>query len=148
MAIINNKVKPLKNDRDENIFIGLDLPFRKSNGNEGWFESTKTTFDAVRNNIKSLLLTERGERMMQPSLGLNLKKYLFEPLNEDLRLTIENEILQTFEFWLPFVNVVDLQVVFNDDISDIGRNKIDISLTFNIKQNQDYFDTVSVTIGE
>jgi len=85
---------------------------------------------------------------MQPSLGLNLKKYLFEPLDEDLRLKIESEILQTFDFWLPFVNVIDLQVTFNGDVSDIGRNKIDISLSFNIKQNQDYFDTVSVTIGE
>tara|TARA_R100000315_G_C5208932_1_gene123813 strand:- start:132 stop:578 length:447 start_codon:yes stop_codon:yes gene_type:complete len=148
MAIINNKIKPLKNDRDEKIFIGIDLPFRKSDGNEGWFASTKTTFDAVRNNVKSLLLTERGERIMQPSLGLNLKKYLFEPLDEDLRLKIESEILQTFDFWLPFVNVIDLQVTFNGDVSDIGRNKIDISLSFNIKQNQDYFDTVSVTIGE
>ena len=72
MAIINNKVKPLKNDRDENVFIGIDLPFRKSEGNSGWFESTTTTFKAVRNNIKSLLLTEKGQRIMQPSLGLNL----------------------------------------------------------------------------
>ena len=148
MAIINNKVKPKKDDRDNNVFIGIDLPFRKSDGNEGWFKSTKTTFEAVRNNVKSLLLTERGERMMQPSLGLNLKKYLFEPLNDDLKLTIENEIFETFNFWLPFVNIVDLVIDTSGDVSDIGRNKIDISLKFNIKQNQNYFDTVDVTIGE
>ena len=104
--------------------------------------------EAVRNNVKSLLLTERGERMMQPSLGLNLKKYLFEPLNDDLKLTIENEIFETFNFWLPFVNIVDLVIDTSGDVSDIGRNKIDISLKFNIKQNQNYFDTVDVTIGE
>ena len=27
-------------DRDENIFIGIDLPFRKSNGKEGYFASS------------------------------------------------------------------------------------------------------------
>ena len=48
MAIINNKVKPKKDDRDNNVFIGIDLPFRKSDGNEGWFKSTETTFKAVR----------------------------------------------------------------------------------------------------
>ena len=147
MAIINDKVKQLSNDRDENIFIGLDLPFRKSSGNEGWFKSTKTTFDSVRNNIKSILLTERGERIMQPSLGLNLKKYLFEPITEDIISVIEGEILQTFDFWLPFVNIIDLEINFNENY-DIGRNQINISLKFNIKQNQNYFDTVNVTIGE
>ena len=51
MAIINNKVKKLSNDRDENIFIGIDLPFQKSDSNEGWFKSTKTTFDAVKTKL-------------------------------------------------------------------------------------------------
>ena len=147
MAIINEKVKPLSNDRDENIFIGIDLPFTKSSGNEGWFKSTKTTFNSVRNNIKSILLTERGQRIMQPSLGLNLKKYLFEPITDDIVSTIEGDIFETFDFWLPFVNILDLQITFNENY-DVGRNQINISLKFNIKQNQNYFDTINVTIGE
>jgi len=147
MAIINEKIKPLSNDRDENIFIGIDLPFRKSSGNEGWFESTTQTFNAVRNNIKSILLTERGQRIMQPSLGLNLKKYLFEPINQDTVSKIESDIFETFNFWLPFVNILDLDVSFSENY-DVGRNQINISLKFNIKQNQNYFDTINVTIGE
>ena len=107
MAIINNNVKQKIVDRDENIFIGIDLPFHKSDGYEGWFKSTTTTFEAVKNNIKSLLLTEKGQRIMQPTLGMNLKKYLFEPLTEDTIIAIENDIFQTFEFWLPFVNIMD-----------------------------------------
>lgn len=146
MAIINNKVKKLSNDRDENIFIGIDLPFQKSDSNEGWFKSTKTTFDAVKNNIKLLLLTEKGQRIMQPSLGLNLKKYLFEPITQDIVSNIENEIYNSFSFWLPYVNIMELKIDFNEDY-DIGRNQINISLTFNIKQNQNYFDTINIKIG-
>ena len=145
MAIINKKVKPLANDRDENVYIGIDLPFRKSDGNEGWFASTTTTFKAVRNNVKSLLVTEKGERLMQPSMGLNLKKYLFEQLDDDLIIAIENDIYQTFKFWLPFVNIVDLQITMGGD-NDIGRNQLNISLTFSINQDQNTFDTVNVTI--
>ena len=145
MAIINKKVKPLANDRDENVYIGIDLPFRKSDGNEGWFASTTTTFKAVRNNVKSLLVTEKGERLMQPSMGLNLKKYLFEQLDDDLIISIENDIYQTFKFWLPFVNIVDLQITMGGD-NDIGRNQLNISLTFSINQDQNTFDTVNVTI--
>ena len=147
MAIINKNVKPLKNDRDENIFIGIDLPFTKSEGNDGWFKSTATTFEAVRNNVKSLLLTEKGQRIMQPSLGINLKKYLFEPLDDNILISIENEILNTFKFWLPFVSITNIKVTMGEE-SDIGRNKLDVSVTFNINKSSNYFDTVNVTIGE
>jgi len=72
MAIINNNIKQRVIDRDENIFIGIDLPFRKSEGRDGWFTSTTTTIEAVKNNIKNLLQTQKGERFMQPFLGINL----------------------------------------------------------------------------
>ncbi len=147
MAIINNKVKAFKDDRNENVFIGIDLPFQKSDKNDGWFKSTTTTFEAITNNVKSLLNTQKGERLMQPSLGLNLKKYLFEPLDDNLIIAVENDILNTFEFWLPFVIVKDIQVKQGDD-SDIGRNTLKISVSFTIRKNENYFETVSVTIGE
>ena len=82
---------------------------------------------------------------MQPSMGLNLKKYLFEQLDDDLIIAIENDIYQTFKFWLPFVNIVDLQITMGGD-NDIGRNQLNISLTFSINQDQNTFDTVNVTI--
>ena len=78
-------------------------------------------------------------------MGLNLKKYLFEQLDDDLIIAIENDIYQTFKFWLPFVNIVDLQITMGGD-NDIGRNQLNISLTFSINQDQNTFDTVNVTI--
>ena len=72
MAIRDTTIKPFIQDRDDNIFVGIDYPFHKSNGVEGWFKSTATTIEAVKNNIKLLLQTERGERLMQPNLGVAL----------------------------------------------------------------------------
>ena len=42
-------------------------------GADGWFASTKTTVEAVKHNIKNLLLTQKGERYFQPNLGINLR---------------------------------------------------------------------------
>ena len=145
MAIINNKIKALKNDRDENIFIGMDLPFRKSDGTVGYFESTTTTFTSVRNNIKSLLMTTKGERIMQPSLGLNLRKYLFQQINDDTTILIENDIYDALKFWLPFVEIVDI-IITSAEESDIGRNSFKIDVKFSISRSNNYFDTVNVTI--
>ena len=69
MAIKDLSKKPFVEDRDNNVFIGIDLPFRKSDGVEGWFASTKTTIEAVKNNIKNLLSTHKGERYLQPNIG-------------------------------------------------------------------------------
>ena len=73
MAIKDTSRKPYIEDNDTNIFIGLDLPLRKSEGKEGFFASTKTTLEAVKNNIRNLLQTSEGERIFQPQLGLDLK---------------------------------------------------------------------------
>ena len=72
MAIKDTTKKPYIIDRDDKIFVGIDLPFRKSEGRDGWFTSTTTTIEAVKNNIKNLLQTQKGERFMQPFLGINL----------------------------------------------------------------------------
>ena len=113
MAILDTSKKQLIQDRDENIFIGIDLPFRKSNGKEGWIASTKTTIEAIKNNIRNLLNTHQGERLMQPTLGLNLRNYLFEPFTDDLSLQIQNEISETVGFWLPFVEIRELKILTN-----------------------------------
>ena len=49
----------------KSIFIGIDLPFRKGDA-EGWFASTTTTIESVKNNIRNLLQTNPGEILMQP----------------------------------------------------------------------------------
>ena len=110
MAIKDTTKKPFINDRDENIFIGIDLPIRRGDGVDGYFASTSTTIEAVKNNIRNLLLTEAGERIMQPHFGLSLRSVLFEQMDGDLDLEIQEDILNKLNFWLPFVNVEDIQI--------------------------------------
>jgi|TARA_Y100001938_G_C8020280_1_gene394926 phage baseplate assembly protein W len=147
MAIIDTTKKPYIQDRDEDIFVGIDYPFHKSFGVDGWFKSTETTIEAVKNNIKMLLMTNKGERFMQPNLGLNLRQYMFEQFTDELRITIENEIVDTFKFWLPFVQLRDL-VIKMEETDAIGKNKLKISVLFNIVKDPNTLESVDVTIGE
>jgi|TARA_R100000315_G_C5141750_1_gene81087 phage baseplate assembly protein W len=147
MAIRDTSKKPYIQDRDELVFVGIDYPFHKSDGVEGWFKSTETTIEAVKNNIKLLLLTTRGERLMQPTLGLNLRRFLFEQFTDESRITIENEIVDTFRTFLPFVEIKDL-VIGMDETDAIGKNKLNISVLFNITRDPNTLESVDVTIGE
>jgi len=147
MAIIDTTKKPYIADRDENVFVGIDYPFHKSFGSDGWFASTSTTIKAVKNNIKMLLSTTKGERLMQPDLGLNLRKFLFEQYTDETRVTIENEIVDTFEFWLPFVEIRDL-IISMDKTDSVGKNAMSIFIQFNITKDPNTLKSVQVNISE
>jgi phage baseplate assembly protein W len=145
MPIIDHSKKIFINDRNDNTYIGIDLPFRKSSGQEGYFASTSFTIDAVKNNIRNLLKTKKGERLMQPNLGLNLDKFLFENFTDDTLLAIQNEILNTINTWLPFVEVKDLNVEMAE-LSDLGNNRLNVTVLFNITRDSNTLDSVNVTI--
>ena len=146
MAIKDTTKKPYIVDRDDKIFVGIDLPFRKSEGRDGWFASTTTTIEAVKNNIRNLLQTQQGERLMQPFLGINLRKYLFGQVDEDVIIKIQNDILDSFKLWLPFVEIRDIQVTFKE--LDVGGNTLGLHIIFNIKQDPNTLDSVQVEIGD
>ena len=45
-----------------------------------------TTFDQSRSNLKNLLLTKKGERVLQPNFGSGLQDLLFEPIDDELKI--------------------------------------------------------------
>lgn len=147
MAILDTSKRPFLNDRDELIFIGIDLPFHKSNGTEGWFASTQYTIDAVRQNVKLLLQTRKGERLMQPDLGVDLHKFLFEQITSNTILQIQSEIIDTFATWLPFIEIKDIKIQPGENY-DVGVNSINIYLEFSLDSDPRSLESVQVTIGE
>ena len=147
MAIRNINIKQFVEDRDENVFIGIDLPFRRSDGVEGWFASTSTTIEAVKNNIRNLIQTEKGERLMQPNFGISLKKFQFEQYTNEIRREMENSILDAFQYWLPFVGIQNI-VITTADGEDIDKNRINIKVFFKITKNPTQLESVEVNIGD
>tara|TARA_R110000744_G_C19156493_1_gene539997 strand:- start:214 stop:693 length:480 start_codon:yes stop_codon:yes gene_type:complete len=141
MAIKDISRKPYIEDNDTNIKIGIDLPIRRDPLTGGFFASTSTTIEAVKNNIRNLLNTNKGERFFQPNLGLDLKKYLFSQVTGELQLQIQNDIVSVLESWLPFVEVQDIQLGSNENF-----NILTIKILFNIKQDPNTLDSVDLSI--
>ena len=144
MAIKDTSRKPFIQDNDTNVKVGIDLPIRRDSGLDGFFATTSTTIEAVKNNIRNLLQTEEGERFFQPNLGLGLKRLLFEHITDENLFSVQNAILDKFEFWLPFVEVRDIQVLSRDNTTDIGANEIRVKIDFNIKQDPNTLDSITL----
>jgi phage baseplate assembly protein W len=147
MAIKDTGRKPYIEDNDTNVSIGIDLPIRKSENKDGFFASTKTTIEAVKNNIRNLLQTNQGERLFQPTLGINLRNFLFNQIDDETIFSIQNEILDKLEYWLPFVEVRDIEVKTTDEDSTVNSNTIVLNIIFNIKQDPDTLASVQVDIN-
>ena len=147
MAILDTSKKPFIQDRDNDVFIGINLPFKKSEGSEGYFLSTTTTIEAVKNNVKLLLSTDKGERIFQPNLGIGLRRFLFEPITGETTLAIQNEIVDTFNFWLPFITIKDIQVE-TTSADGTNLNQISINVIFNLDKDPNTLESVQVQIGE
>ena len=131
----------LKIDSEDSKFVGIEIPFSKSDGAEGYFKSNVTTTESVKNNIRCLLNTNKGERLMQPTLGISLDKFLFNQFNDETKTIIRNEIEQTFLFWLPFVSINNL------NIEQHNENQIKINIEFFINDNRNTLDSIDLLIG-
>ena len=140
MAILDRRKDRFVEDQDKRVSVGIEFPFGRVGGGDGYFKSTKTTIDAIKNNIRLLLQTHRGERVFQPNLGMDLRSLIFEPLTEDITIQIENNIVDVFGRWLPFIDLRDIQIERRDDL-----NQVNINIDFNIKRTPNSLESVQVT---
>ena len=145
MPILDRRTNQFIEDQDTRVSVGIDFPFARVPNQDGYFKTTKTTIDAIKNNIKLLLQTEQGERVFQPNLGMNLKRLVFEQINENTSIEIENNIVDVFDTWLPFVELKDIDI--NIDPTNQEQNKIKINITFSIKKSPTSLETVEVALG-
>ena len=140
MPIPNNKTNQFINDKDTRVSVGIDFPLGLVSGGDGYFATTKTTIESVKTNIKLLLQTNQGDRLFQPNLGMNLKQLLFEQASDETNIQIENNIVDVFELWLPFVQLQNINIDRRDDV-----NQININIEFNISRAPNSLDSVQVT---
>ena len=142
MPILDRRKDRFVEDQDSRVSVGIDFPFARVTGGDGFFKTTKTTVDAIKNNIKLLLQTNQGERVFQPNLGMNIRRFLFEQITEDTQVQIENDILDTFATWLPFVELREIDI----NTADQDKNQINIKIVFNIKRAPNTIESVGVVL--
>lgn len=65
---------------------------------------------AIYNSINNLFNTTPGEKILQPEFGLDLRKFLFEPITDYMASIIGEKVLAGITRWEPRVKVTNVHV--------------------------------------
>ena len=105
---------------------------------EGPYESLKTVKDVIKQNLKMLVLTAPGERIMIPSYGVGLRNYLFSQYTDLTKDDIRERILEQVSLYMPFLQ--DMNVQIDDSLEDNNTIAIRISYFVSALGQQDFVD--------
>ena len=121
------RVNPL--DLQKNIVIGVALPF-----NAPRFNVNYSTKDQIKSNLINLLLTNRGERVMNPDYGADLRSSLFEGINSSQNNALREKIINAVNAFMPEISLTEVNVE-----SDIDNHTINITVNYmiNISEKAD-----------
>lgn len=145
MAIEIGKVNV--NDLAQNNYKILGIGINTSSNKGGIFSVNYTTLSQAKNNLINLILTRKGERVMQPEFGCDIWKLIFEQIDENqIDTKIEFAINSAVSKWLPYINIDE--IIFDYDSKSIDKNTITLEMNFSLKNNPNLRDSINVNIKQ
>jgi hypothetical protein len=100
-----------------------------------WNFDTDSDVAILQSSVKMLLGTAKGERIMEPGYGTNLRRLLFEPMAQGLGDVARQEIADSISTWEPRVTLQNITV------QQTSERSITVFCDFLSKLTQDSFTT-------
>lgn len=119
-------------------FSDVDIAFERNSIDDIY---RKLDIAAVRQSVKNIVMTNRGEKPFRPLFGTNIRRLLFELYADILNIEIKEEIKTAISTWEPRAIVRDVKVQATPD-----QYTIAVSIIFSIINVPETF-TVNTTIS-
>jgi phage baseplate assembly protein W len=97
---------------------------------DGAYRLIKSYKGLIKQNLKNLVLTAPGERMMIPDFGVGIRNYLFENDTAEVRSTIRSRISQQVGKYMPFIELVEVNIFPSYDEQIKYDNSINIQIRY------------------
>jgi phage baseplate assembly protein W len=133
---LSNTVQTNPINLDKNITIGISLPFNAPSA----FRSTYSFKDQLKYNLVNFLLTNKGERILNPNFGTNIRRQLFNQIDEDIYENLITEISDSIVLYFPDITIEKLDVVPTYD-----SNLITVNLSYRINISNEK-DTITINL--
>jgi len=108
--------------------IGLRVPMKYDKIDGPWATS-KSYLDAIKQNFKYLLLMAPGERIMDPNMGVGIKDFLFENMDDNLLSKMSGRIYSQVGAYMPYISIIDAN-------ADIENNTLYLRIDYFVNKLQ------------
>ena len=82
----------------------------------------------VKQNFKMLILTNPGERVMEPEFGVGIKQFLFENFQNDVYARIDSRIREQTSIYIPIISIESIEF----GTGGIDENSLGIRIEYRI----------------
>jgi phage baseplate assembly protein W len=89
----------------------------------------------IKEAIKIILTTAKGERVMRPDFGCGINELVFAPINSSTMNLVETMVREALTFYEPRIDVINVSVSAEE--ADVGRLKIDIEYQIRATNRED-----------
>ena len=125
--------------------ISPKLPLRRESPDG--YALTKHHAEAMAQNMKHLILTNPGEKVMDPDFGCGIKRFLFETNDTNTYAHIAAVIMKSFRRYMPHVQIKDVEIrnathvwtqsgkydaLPPNQLNEVGGNQINLRLLYSI----------------
>tara|TARA_R100000426_G_scaffold19771_1_gene17098 strand:+ start:11930 stop:12307 length:378 start_codon:yes stop_codon:yes gene_type:complete len=91
------------------------LPLQRDD-KDGFYSLTKTLNDNIKQNVKNIMLTSPGERVMISDFGVGIRNFLFEIDSFENQNRISRRIREQFSEYLPFIEINSIEFSTNNEM--------------------------------
>jgi len=129
------------NNATEDVILGTSLTFQQGNGG---FSTNVTTVKQAYENLKHLLLTQKGE-IYQSTFGSDLLKLIFSNnthVEGDLKMNVSDIINDAVDEWATYIKIIDIVTNFDDN-----NHTLYINISFSA-DNIPGAQTMNITIDQ
>ena len=144
MAIELGKVNVT--DLSINDYKVLGIGINETSNVGGVFATNFTTLTQAKSNLTNLILTKKGERVLQPDFGCDIWKILFEQIIDgEIDYEVDRVISEAVNIWLPYLEINEIIVDYNDEYKD--ANKFGVEINFSLKSNRNLSESVTINVN-
>lgn len=87
--------------------------------------------DAIKESLKNLVLTDKGERLFQPNLGSDIRKTLFENNTPATLRILQEQVKEVINNFEPRITLIDVEIISNYD-----ENAVSINVVYYIRNSE------------
>jgi len=113
------------------IGFGPSLPLMRSD-DDGFYAMHKVVAAEIKEDFKTLLKTNPGERVMDSNFGIGIRRYLFEQNVQQTWADIDARVRSQVKTYLPAIRINSLEFIAADNTEGVHENHLGIRIDFTI----------------